>query len=270
VLAGAAVIVVAAGVGGGGLASGAFARPRPVVQDSASSAPVTTASFSFKLAVKGLVRHGGTVALSGTGQVDFGADAVSAAITLPPSVAALIPGGTASATTVDAVLSGGTVYAEIPGLSSLVHKPWISISLPAGVTSAIPGGFSTVAGALGSVNEILTFARGHHAKVVSLGSGTVGGAPASIFGIGGRIDGVKVAAKLWADGSGRLVQAALQAGSRGAGVSGTIDFSGYGAPVTVTVPPSSEVQAIPLSLVENVLGGLLGKAHLGGLFTHAA
>ncbi|HTZ09670.1 MAG TPA: hypothetical protein VMB72_11385 [Acidimicrobiales bacterium] len=269
VLAAAAVVVAAAGVSGGGLASGAFARSRPVVQDSASSAPVTSASFSFTLSLTGLTRHG-TVAVSGTGQVDFADDAVSAAVTLPASVASLIPGGSDSPTTIDAVLSGGTVYAEIPGLATLVGEPWISVALPSSVTSGIPAGFSTVAGALGDVNEILTFARSHHAKVVSLGSGTVGTTPASVFGIGGRLDGIRLGAKLWADGSGRLVQASVQAAGHGFSVSGTVDLTDYGAPVTITAPAPSQTRAIPLSLVESVLGKLLHNGHLGRFLAKAA
>jgi hypothetical protein len=42
-----------------------------------------------------------------------------------------------------------------------------------------------------------------------------------------------------------------------------VNFSNYDAPVTITVPPPSEVKAIPLSVITNVLGGLLDHAHLG-------
>jgi len=273
VLSAAAVVVAAAGVTGGGLATGAFARGKTIVQDPVSSPPVTTASFSFHLSVTGLTKHGGAIAVTGTGQADFTDDAVSAAVTLPPAVAALLPGGSASPAVVDAVLSGGTVYAEVPGLSALVGEPWISVALPSSLASGVPGAFTEVAAALGDVNDILSLARSSHARVVSLGVSTVDGEQVTGFGVAGRVDGVRLTATLWADGSGRLRRATVEVGrsaaTGGLGIAGTVDLADYGAPVTVTVPPPAQVKAVPLSLVEQFLGSVL-KAHMGSTHAHAA
>jgi hypothetical protein len=259
---------MAAGVGGG-VATGAFARTRPTAAPvpTTASAPVTTATFTFTATVSGLTRHGGPITVSGSGQADFGADAVSVSVDLPAAVAALLPGGSASPEVVEAVLSGGNVYLEVPGLAGLVGAPWISVALPAGATSGIPGGFTMAASALGNVNEILAFARSHHAGVTSLGSSTVDGTAVDGSRVAGRLSGFRLTGTLWADAStGRLVRAVVAAsrgaGHRGLGLSATVDLSGYGAPVTITVPPPSQVKAIPLSVVEQFLGGVLPRAHL--------
>ena len=46
------------------------------------------------------------------------------------------------------------------------------------------------------------------------------------------------------------------AGGHRVGISAVVNFTGYDAPVTITVPPSSQVRAIPLSLATGALGGL--------------
>jgi hypothetical protein len=166
------------------------------------------------------------------------------------------------------VLSGGTIYVQVPSLATLIGSPWISLALPSSATSAIPGIFTTVGGALGDVNQILAFAQSHHASVHSLGSSTVDGTSVTGSSVTVHVKRLKVAATLWANSSDQLVQAAITGTANGArhglGISAVVNFSDYDAPVTITVPPSSEVKAIPLSLVTGVLGGVLNSAHLGG------
>jgi len=268
VLGAAGLVVVMAAVAGGGLATGAFARAKkPVHTLPVSGPPVTTASFTFSATVRGLIRRAGPMTLTGSGEADFTNDAVSASITLPAALAARLPGGATSSAVVQAVLSGGTVYAEVPGLSTLVGEPWISVALPSSVTSGIPGAFSTVAAALGDVNEILNFASSKHAKVVSLGSSIVDATPVTGDRITGRIDGFGLNATVWANSAGQLVEATIGvahgASANGLAISATVDLSGYGAPVTITVPPPSQVTAVPLSVVEQFLGGIFSKVHLG-------
>jgi hypothetical protein len=244
--------------------STASARPkRHNTAALAVASPATTVSFTFSAHVSGLTKT--AVSLTGSGQADFVNDALSATVEVPGSLARLIPGGNASGEAVDLVLSGGTVYAEVPGLSTFTGTPWISVALPASATSAIPGLFTEVAGALGNVNEILSFATAHHAKVTSLGSSTVDSTAVTGDQISARYDGVRIGARLWTATSGDLVQAVVGIGQGAHGALATVNLSGYGAPVTITVPSPSLVKAIPLSLVESVLGGLLSKAHLGAL-----
>ena len=103
----------------------------------------------------------------------------------------------------------------------------------------------------------------HHAAVHSLGSSTVDNTSVTGSRITAHVKGLNIAATLWADSSNRLVQASVRATThRSLGISAVVNFSGYGAPVTITVPPSSQVKAIPLSVVTTVLGGLLHHAHV--------
>ena len=100
---------------------------------------MTTASFTFTVSVSGLAKSLGTISLSGSGQADLVNDAGSLSATLPASVAKLIPGGSAAPEVVNAVLSGGTVYVEVPSLATLLGEPWISVALPSSATSGHPG-----------------------------------------------------------------------------------------------------------------------------------
>jgi hypothetical protein len=66
---------------------------------------------------------------------------------------------------------------------------------------------------------------------------------------------------VWADSSDRLVQGNVSVSGTGtkgaAAVTATVDLSGYGTAVTITVPPSSEVKAVPYSAVAKVFGKFL-------------
>jgi len=247
----------------------AKARPRHHVHTTplVSTAPVTSASFSFTASVSGLTKSLGTIGVSGSGAVDLVNDAASLSVTLPASVAALIPGGSSGPEVVNVVLSGGTIYVQVPSLATLLGAPWISIALPSSANSALPGILTTVGGALGDVNEILSFAQSHHAKVTSLGSSTVDSTSVTGSQVSAHVKGLKLAATLWANSSDQLVQAdvtgSFGGAKHGAGISAVVNFSDYDAPVVITVPSSSEVRAIPLSVVTSVLGGLLHSAHFG-------
>jgi hypothetical protein len=65
-----------------------------------------------------------------------------------------------------------------------------------------------------------------------------------------------IPAMVWVDGQGRLVEVKLAA-SKGsdASVTGTVQFSHYGAPAKAVVPPASTVKPIPPAL-EQLLGDL--------------
>jgi hypothetical protein len=228
--------------------------------------PVTTASFSFSASVTGLTPSAVTV--TGTGEADFTTDAVSLAVDLPAVVAQLIPGGSASPEVINAVLAGGTVYLEIPSLASTLGDQWISVALPSKATAAVPGVFTKVASALGDVNAIVGFARSHHATVTSLRTATVDDVSATgskiVATLSHRHTSHTVTASVWADSSDRLVQGTMTTSGttrKGAfGLTVTADFSGYGAPVTIPVPPPSQVKAIPYSTAAMFLGRL-GKFH---------
>ncbi len=230
---------------------------------TAAADPVTTADVSFSVSLSGLTAS--PVTITGSGEADFSNDAVFVSATLPPAVAQLLPGGSTGPEVVNAVYSDGTIYLEIPSLSSLLGAPWISVALPTTATKAVPGIFTKVAGALGDVNSIVSFATAHHATVTSLGSSTVDGVSANgtqiVATLPGKGGAGTLTASLWADSSDRLVQgdvAVTGSGTKGPiGLTGTVDLSGYGSPVTVTVPPASEVRAVPYATVAHFLGTFL-------------
>ncbi len=238
-----------------GATPGTSSSVSPAVGD-----PVTTATFKFSVSVSGLTPSAVTV--TGAGQADFQNHAFSLTLNVPAVVTKLIPGGSDSPEVINATLSGGSVYLEVPGVASKIGAPWISVALPSKATTAAPGIFTKVATALGNVNSIVGFAKTHHATVTSLGSAMVDNVQAT----GSQIVATRsqssktrtLNASVWADSSDRLVQVTVTAsGATKKGslnCTATIDFTGYGSPVTITVPAPSQVKVIPISTVKMFLG----------------
>jgi hypothetical protein len=226
--------------------------------------PATTVSFNFNATVSGAGPSALTI--TGAGVADFSHDAFSLSANLPAAVAKLIPGGSDAPESIDVVLSGQTIYLEIPGLASMVGEPWISIALPSTAAPVVNGALNKVAAALDDVDAIVNFARTHHATVSPLGTAKVDGVQATgtkmAFSATRRGGNRTITATVWADSSDRLVQgtvsssgsAARAAGHAGLGLSATVNVSGYGSPVTITVPPPSQTKAIPFSMIEGLLG----------------
>jgi hypothetical protein len=259
-------VVGAVGIGGTlGIVNAAGASSSPPSGITTTASSPTSAKFSFSASVNGLAAS--AVAVTGSGQADFTTDAVSLAVNIPAVVAKRIPGGSASPEVINAVFSGDTIYLEVPGLASKVGVPWISVALPSTVSSDVPTVFNKIAGALGDVNAIVGFAKAHHATVTSLGTSTVNGVKATgskiVASASKKGHTHTVTASVWADSSDRLVQGTVAtsgATKKGTlGLTATVDFTGYGSPVTITVPAPSQVKPIPWSVVEM----LLGKAHHG-------
>jgi hypothetical protein len=255
-----AALVVVLGLGmAGGQAGASAATPTP----SASSAPVTTLAFSFAATVTGAT--GGPIVVSGKGQADLATEAAALTVTLPASVVALLPGGATGPETVKVVLSGGTVYLDVPSLKSLVGKPWLGVTLPSQATSALPAVSAAVASALGDVGTVVAQARAHGAAVTSLGTRRVNGTRATgdriAVAVSAGSAGGTLTAALWQDSGGRLVQATVDAQGTGSaaayGISGTVNVRKYGAPVSIVVPPANKVTTVPWSLVEQLLGSAL-------------
>ncbi len=84
---------------------------------------MTTASFTFSASVSGVTTS--PVTVTGSGQADFTARAVSLTVSVPAVVAKLIPGGSDSPEVINAVLSGATIYLEVPSLASKVGAPYL-------------------------------------------------------------------------------------------------------------------------------------------------
>jgi hypothetical protein len=228
---------------------------------------VSTVAFNFQVTVTGLTSNAVTV--SGNGQADLARNAASLTVDLPAAVVALLPGGSTSPEVVKVVVSGGTLYLKIPSLAAFAGKPWISIALPSQATSALPGISSTIASALGDVNAVVSFARGHGATVTPLGTHRIDGVRATGNQIAVAVSrgtaGGTVTAGLWENSSDDLVRATVDAQGTGTanayGLSATLDLRKYGAPVTISVPPLPKIKAIPFSLVVQLLQQYL---HLPG------
>ena len=259
-------MVAALGCGLAGGSAGAVAKsPKVPVHPSTSS--VSTVAFSFQVTLTGLSTSAATV--TGKGQADLAGNAASLTVNLPAAVVALLPGGSASPEVVKVVVSGGTLYLNVPNLAALAGKPWISIAVPSQATSALPSISSTIASALGDVNAVVAFAQAHGATVTSLGTHRVDGVRATGNQIAVAVNrgtvGGTLTAGLWENSSDYLVRATVDAhgtGTAGAyGLSAAVDFRRYGAPVTISVPPAAKVKAIPFSLVVQLLQQYL---HLPG------
>ncbi len=250
-------LVAVAGVGTTvGLVSGAGATGGTTGSISRVADSPVTASFTFSASVSGLTTS--PVTVTGSGHADFTTQAVSLTVTVPAAVAKRIPGGSDSPEVIHAVLSGATVYLEVPSLASRIGAPWISVVLPSKASSAVPVLFTKVASALGDVNAIVRFVDAHHATVTSLGNAKIDGVRASGTKIVATRSARSLSAIIWADASGRLVQTTVTVtgtATKGAlGLTGTVDFAGYGSPVTITTPKPSQVKVIPFSVVRMFLG----------------
>jgi hypothetical protein len=238
-------------VGNAGAASG-----RATTVSHLTGAP--TASFHFSVSVSGLTPSAATI--TGSGQADAATHAASLTVHLPAAVVKLLPGGTSAPEAVKAELVNNTLYLNVPTLTTLVGKPWIAVSIPGADRSQVSGVFAKVASALGDVNSVIALAQSHHARVTSLGTSTVDGVAATGHKIVTTVAHGKAAvtADLWADSADRLVQAdaqvAVTAKKHHADITASLDLSRYGAPVTITAPPSSQVKVIPLPTVESFLG----------------
>ena len=206
---------------------------------AATAAPVSTASFSFSVSLSGLTSS--PVTISGTGQTDSANNEVSVTVNLPAALAARIPGGTATPEVVSAVLAQGTIYLDVPSLQSRIGAPWISVTLPSKSASKVSDVLSKVGSAIGNVNSIVGFARSHHATVTPLPTSTIDGVTTTGNHIVATHKGTTITASLWADSSDQLVQGNVMTSAatkqKTIGVNATINLSGYGGPVTITVPP---------------------------------
>lgn len=269
-----AVLAAAALVAGatwGGLAAGTPA--------GASPASPKTVSFTFTAGLAG-------VSVSGGGAVDLSARTAQAQVNVPAALASHLPGAGDAATAVDLVLSGGTLYVSYPGLAGVDGgRPWVSVAVPATIEKVATQVAPVLYQAATEVSEIVAFARAHGATVTPLGTAVVDGVTATgtqitatVSGLTAARDtapapahraGVRKIAKalaqvvkqtslsggltvdLWADAADHLVRLTATAG----GVSVQADLSGYGTPVSVTVPPPSATRPVPASVVAGVLGG---------------
>ncbi|HQU26957.1 MAG TPA: hypothetical protein PLS29_08010 [Acidimicrobiales bacterium] len=257
-----AAVVVGAILGLGG--SGPSVAAAAVVREASRA---TLAAHSSDLTLSGsVVANGQTLTLSGSGALD---------LTQRTGQIHLTASGPAVTTTDDEVISGDQAYvsftAGTTSVSTLVPgKSWLALPLPA---AASP---SSGAGGLVNVLAALKLLQSQGATVTSLGASTIDGVNVNGYGVTLPTSTLLAAARrataaehlpaaearvalqavrtmtmglsVWVDDANllRRLDLSVTATTNGTALDETmrIDLSNYGAPVSVSVPPASEVATL--------------------------
>jgi hypothetical protein len=216
-----------------------------------------TAQITFTMDVGA---DGKTINASGTGGIDFTQNAMEMDLSMD-----------AGGQTVDlqAKYLGGTVYEGLPQIADLEPgKSWISMDLSS-MTSATGTSASGSLSAQGNPAEMLRMLSQHGNTVTPIGASTVGGVAVQGYAVtisAAKIrselanvpDWVRSAAsnvgfkaidyKVYIDQEGLLRRTTFSMGLTANGTSVTmdesLDFSGYGSPVSVSAPPADQVVSL--------------------------
>ncbi|HUC36772.1 MAG TPA: hypothetical protein VMR97_06580 [Acidimicrobiales bacterium] len=212
-----------------------------------------TAHLSMTETITG-VKGAGTITVPATGEVDFGSQDASITMTV-----AGVP--------VSVISSQGSVFVSIPQVSQLLPgKSWVSVPISS-EGSASQGALSG-----GDPSQMLQILASHGNTVTSIGPSVIGGVDVQGYSV--LVD--KTAAEAELSGSG-LPASVVQAGEQflqavgpitfkvyvasdnqlsqmdfatsvpgvpGASVSVQLTFSDFGAPVSISPPPASEVATL--------------------------
>ncbi|MHB8319401.1 MAG: hypothetical protein ACYDEP_09280 [Acidimicrobiales bacterium] len=273
----------------GGPASGANGRRPGVVTTAAAFSskplntvtPVTTATYNLTLSAT--LESGKTVTVTGNGQVDFANDSASSTLSVPPLLA--VGGGTGSTSSnaridVQVVLVGGTLYATVPGITTLfAGTPWVSYALPKRIAANEPARFEKAARSLADVGGVLNYVDVHGGKVSPLGTKTINGVTATgydanvnVANILGsypaipkrlvtrvlHVVGANVGVTLYEDSSGRLVQLSSSISRANPAkhglksVSIVLNVGGYGSPVSIVAPPAASTTPLSPAMLNSV------------------
>jgi hypothetical protein len=249
----------------------AAGRPLSAVLSGVYRTTVATGSAQFELSIT--VKVGGRqITESGSGDVDWGTQDGNLDLTVS------LPGASGATTSerLSEVISDGNEYVKSPTVLG-GGKTWIETSLGSGSSGSSVG--TDPAGYLALLESKAT-------GLTDLGPATVGDTATTEYRA--EVDPTKVVAEaspavrrlvaradalagvstvpitLWVDGQGRARQLAEHvtttppaasplSGSGPIETALTMTISGYGQPVSVVVPPASEVTSVPLS---KLLGGL--------------
>ncbi len=272
------VVVTAVTIGSLVAVSGvAGARTAP----RTTTAAPTTAAFNLSVAVDTpSTNYSGSV----VGQIDFATAQLAATINVPegfgtiisaiaPKFASLVPAAVDADTQAQVIFSGGTLYLNVAGLFG---SKWIGI--PFGHTPAASSAFREVAKGLENVKVLGRLAKHSGGSVTKLGTKSINGIQANGYstqlalgsllhvihvGRGGHIArslgrtttstlGSALPVQVWAEPSGPVVQLSINvtppAGSPITSLDVSLSLSSWGAPVTITAPPASDVVSLPFSL----------------------
>jgi hypothetical protein len=274
---GLAVVVAAATIGSVVATSGvAGARPAPKTR----AAIPTTAAFDLSVSVQ---TTSTTFSGSIVGNVNFGTGQVEGTINIPegigtiisaiaPKLASLVPAAVAADTSAQVIFTGQTLYLDLAGLP-IGNKQWVALSL--NTSGGIGSAFKTVGKGLENIKNLGHLTRRLGVTTTSLGTKSINGvnaqgysasvSSASILrilphhgrktttsGVTSALGSTPVSVQVWAQHAGPVVQvtitAAPPASSSIGSVNISLNLSNWGAPVTITAPPASEVLLLPFSL----------------------
>ena len=260
--AGAAVAVVGNRNPTSPVAAPAGSPVKAVVASVATAEQARTAhvDLTVRATVSGTGVTSGTLTATGSGSVDFAGDAAQLSLHYAgPN----LPSGLA----ISAIYSGGTAYVSIPQIAQLVPgKSWISV--PVSGASSIDPGTSNPADllhilasegntvtALGPSTIGGTAVQGYHVVVdpafVRSRIGQLGLSPAEQQAVQQLLADTSLQFDVFVDGAGRLSRVSVDVsgslGTGGPGVTAQVeeDFSDYGAGVTISPPPASQVTTLP-------------------------
>jgi hypothetical protein len=245
---------------GGSVVPGAGMVPADFV---VSSTQETLAQHTADLVVSGRVSGAGTdVSITGTGQVDFASNSLTADIST---------GTSGTSVSSREVVADGNVYVGLTidgmSMSQLTGgADWVSI--------LVPDQNATTALGTGSVNPLneIQFLERKGATVVPLGTSVIDGDVVSGYSVtptraeesqivqqeisSGEVPASQqqqvlnglnelgtLTCDVWFDSSGLLRRESVIVGGGSSGVSGQVDFTyqNYGVPVSIEAPPASDV-----------------------------
>ncbi|HVC66921.1 MAG TPA: hypothetical protein VND44_04950 [Acidimicrobiales bacterium] len=269
-----------AGCGGaasstGGTAASAPGRsPDAVLTAYQRTVAARTASMSLDETVRGTAN--GSVAVHGTGQVDFTTGAASFSMSVP------------SIGPMNMRLLNPMLYLQFPsrpGTALPAGKSWVSIDLDSpAITSALGASFSQLTGSANVPTDSLSYLQAVSAQgVTTVGPATVRGVPTTEYSATidvskadqNRSPAVRSALQklqselgtssllpvdVWIDAQGQIrresLQEAMTAGGTKIDVGVTVEFFDFGAPVDVAPPPAD--QTVDISSMVGALPGSSG------------
>ncbi len=244
----------AAAVTGGAIGGALWSGLTPGEAVSGAVAAALNANTAH-LSLHGAI--GGSSSISGTGSIDFSTGALSATLTGPLGSS---PG------TIDVVYASSTVYVQIPQLSQIdPGKSWLAIDVRSLAKDQQVSGLPTLGADPAAALRLLE-AQGN--KVTPLGASTVDGQSVTGYAIDYNVPAIEndlrnaqlpaadqalindlkvsnATAQVYIDSSDELVRVSNALGISVAGHSGattaSVDFTDYGAPVSIKAPPPGEV-----------------------------
>ena len=257
----------------------------PTAAGSATTAP-TSATYSFSITIAGLPSTSSPVIIPGTITADLLHGQAEIAAQLPQAL------GPIQAGALDLIITGRTLYASAPGLSSLTGgKSWVSISSGRSLSDLNSAtrrhrhGDISVRELMGNVpallDQLTSTPAGHPVASVVSSTTTAGSTTTDLLihptqahrssTISSLPSSIPIS--LTNDADGRLTSATGSLSVGSLTISATIDSTSFDAPVSISAPAPSQTYVVPPAMLRMLAGSLgLMTTHTrpsGGLFSGA-